>query len=417
VPVTYEKDIRPLLEANCTSCHYTGGIAPFPLDNWASVQAADRAIVTAVQNGKMPPWLADKVCHPLRNSAALPQTQIDLLASWQKDGFLPGNAADYKAPVIKKVNLGPPSIQWAMKDPYTTPLGTNDNYRCFVIPGTFVNDTYITAVNIQPGQTSTVHHVQVHTIPATSLAAAQQMDGADGSPGWSCSGGTPLPGDYNLFSWRPGTQTAVFEPGDAVLVTAGSAVVMQVHYNIQNILAGHTPPPDLSKVSFWTLPDGQLPDRIIVRRGLFGLISIPPGDANYSTQATYPMSMLSVVGSSFLAGEVVGETPHMHHLGTELSVTKTSGGASTCLINVPHWNFEWQMDYFYAPGTGVPFASGDSLTVRCQYDNSAANQPFINGVQLTPKQVNWGEGSYDEMCLNYTWLRYPRDAYLAALGK
>jgi plastocyanin len=131
------------------------------------------------------------------------------------------------------------------------------------------------------------------------------------------------------------------------------------------------------------------------------------------------MSTVSTVGSQFLAGEIVGETPHMHHLGTALKVNLQSAttGAKTCAIDVPHWNFEWQMDYFYAPGKGVPFTQNDTLTVECDYNNSAGNQPFINGAQLTPTTVLWGEGSYSEMCLSYTWLRYDRDAYLAAVGK
>ena len=86
-------------------------------------------------------------------------------------------------------------------------------------------------------------------------------------------------------------------------------------------------------------------------------------------------------------------------------------------MDVPKWNFEWQMDYFYAPGTGVPFTQSDTVTIQCDYNNSAANQPSINGVQLTPTTVTFGEGSYAEMCLSYAWLRYDRDAYLKAVGK
>jgi hypothetical protein len=85
------------------------------------------------------------------------------------------------------------------------------------------------------------------------------------------------------------------------------------------------------------------------------------------------------------------------------------------MIDVPKWNFEWQMDYFYDPSAAVPFAADDSLTVQCEYDNSPEHQPVLNGVKLVPTQVTWGEGSFNEMCLNYTWLRFDRDAYQAAL--
>lgn len=418
--VTYQKDIRALLETNCTSCHYTGGIAPFPLDNWSAVQAEAPGVVTVIANGTMPPWLADESCHALRDSPALSSATKELFSKWKTDGFPEGKASDYKKPVIKTVDIGPATDTWGMAKSYTTPRNINDNYRCFLLPGTFDKDTYITAVNIEPGQSSIVHHVQIHTIPQAGVAQAQQWDGMDGNPGWDCgSVGNVISGDYNLFSWRPGTQTAVFEPGDAVLVDAGTAVIMQVHYNTQNLQPNEAAPPDLSKVEFWTLPDGKLPDRIIRRFGLFSFnFSIPPDDAHYVTSQQYPMGTVSQVGSGFLAGELVGETPHMHHLGTSLTVTKTdSTGKKTCLVDVPHWNFEWQMDYFYAPGTGVQYSQGDTITVQCDYNNSAANQPSINGVQLTPTTVTFGEGSYAEMCLSYAWLRYDRDAYLAAEGK
>jgi hypothetical protein len=55
--------------------------------------------------------------------------------------------------------------------------------------------------------------------------------------------------------------------------------------------------------------------------------------------------------------------------------------------------------------------------VQCEYDNSVENQPVLNGTKLTPKFTTWGEGTFDEMCLNYVWLRYDRDAYLSAVGK
>jgi hypothetical protein len=46
------------------------------------------------------------------------------------------------------------------------------------------------------------------------------------------------------------------------------------------------------------------------------------------------------------------------------------------------------------------------------YDNSAAHQPIVDGVQQQPRTVTFGEGSLDEMCLHYVWLRMDRKAFL-----
>jgi hypothetical protein len=122
---------------------------------------------------------------------------------------------------------------------------------------------------------------------------------------------------------------------------------------------------------------------------------------------------LSVVRGTYVAGEIIGMTPHMHTLGTRLSAMLTrADGSAQCMIDVPEWDFEWQLDYGYA--TPELYGPDDMLTVSCEYDNSPANQPYLNGEQLPPRDVTWGEGSLDEMCLNYVWFRYPREDFLAA---
>jgi hypothetical protein len=418
--VTYQKDVRPLIEEHCLGCHVDQGIAPFRLDDWSDVSDHSYAVVAQVAGGTMPPWPADDACHPLRDSAALPDDVRAVFTAWKKDGFQQGDEADYVAPAKPKVvDLGPPDVVMDPGETYVTPRDVNDNYRCFLMQGGFDKDTYIKAVDIEPGQRTTVHHVQIHTIPGAGLAQAQSLDAADDGPGWTCSGGSGVTGDYNLFSWRPGTTTAAFETGDAVLVEAGTKVVIQVHYNTQHLADGEAVPPDLTKVQFWTLPDGQIPDRIVRRQGIIAFtLNIAPGDPSYATKQTWSLASMSLIGprSTFVPGEIIGQTPHMHQIGTRLHVTRTdAAGTDSCMVDVPRWNFEWQMDYFYDPAAAVPFAQTDSLTVECDYDNSPGNQPVLNGQKLQPRQITWGEGSFDEMCLNYVWLRYDRDAYLSAL--
>lgn len=66
-----------------------------------------------------------------------------------------------------------------------------------------------------------------------------------------------------------------------------------------------------------------------------------------------------------------------------------AGGSTDCLVNIPSWNFHWQQFYFYSE----PYMADDTVRLRCQFDNSQANQPVINGVQQTPRTVHWGEGT------------------------
>jgi hypothetical protein len=102
---------------------------------------------------------------------------------------------------------------------------------------------------------------------------------------------------------------------------------------------------------------------------------------------------------------IIGITPHAHMLATKMSAHATMGGKDECLVNVPDWDFHWQLDYMFAEPIVVD--SSMQVTTQCVWDNSAENQPWINGMQLTPRQVNFGEASLDEMCLHYIWVSRP----------
>lgn len=420
-PVTYHGEIRALLEANCVSCHVKGGIGPMPLDELESVSEVRELVVAAVSAGIMPPWPASADCRELRDVRALTEEQVALLERWKQGGFLDGDEDDYLRPkeVFVAAPEGDPSVVLMAADAYTPNPAITDEYRCFVTEGTFEEDTYLTGMDIRPGVREEVHHVQVHKISVDQLAAVVGLDDAAEGAGYPCAGGAGLGiMSVNMFSWRPGSAAVVFEEGDAALIEAGSAFVLQVHYNTQ-FLPEAGPQPDRSAVAFWTLPGGSLPERIVTRRGVFGPVGpggiravIPAGQSQVVGETTQTMTQLNLVNGVYVQGEIIGMTPHMHRLGTRLTATLSRAGEPECMIDVPNWDAEWQLDYSYREP--VAYESADTLTVRCEYDNSPENQPILDGVPLAPRDVGWGEGSLDEMCLNYVWFRYDRDPFLAA---
>src|SRR5690606_28145556 len=93
---------------------------------------------------------------------------------------------------------------------------------------------------------------------------------------------------------------------------------------------------------------------------------------------------------------------------SQISATLERGdGTSECLVDIPDWDFNWQQTYMFAPEDQVSVSFGDTHHLRCVYDNSQANQPVVNGEQLEPRTVTWGEGTLDEMCLNYLVFQTP----------
>lgn len=65
----------------------------------------------------------------------------------------------------------------------------------------------------------------------------------------------------------------------------------------------------------------------------------------------------------------------------------------------------WQRMYFLTEPEH--FAPGDRMAVERHWDNSAGRQPFVDGVQVAPKDVFWGEGTTDEMCLGTFYFTTP----------
>jgi hypothetical protein len=57
--VTFNKDVLPILQKNCQSCHRPGEIGPFSLLTYDSARPWAKSIKTAVLTEKMPPWFAD----------------------------------------------------------------------------------------------------------------------------------------------------------------------------------------------------------------------------------------------------------------------------------------------------------------------------------------------------------------------
>lgn len=423
--VTYQRDIRPLVESKCTGCHTEGGIAPFALDAWDKVQDRKEAMADAVASRRMPPWPVDDSCHTLRDVAMLNDEERELFAAWQDEGFEEGDESDYRAPKrassAVEIDLDSPDVTREPAETYTVNPDITDEYRCFLLPGAFEKDTFVTAIDIRPGNHRVVHHVQVHTIPAASVEEAESLDAAQAGPGWQCAGAT-VTGSFNMFSWRPGSEAVRFDEGDAALIDAGTRIVIQVHYHP---VAGEKGDTDLSQVAFWTLPEGDAPKHVIRRSMIVSQkLDIPAGESEYATEEAWAMRNVASVGGYFgiggtfiPGGQIVGMTPHMHMFGTRLSVVKQNAdGSESCLIDVPRWDFEWQLDYMYPSDAFETYEASESVKVRCEYDNSPENQPLIGSEPRDPINVTWGEGTLDEMCLNYVWMRYTHDAYMTAVG-
>ena len=96
--VSYQRDVRPLLETNCVECHRAGGIGPFSFESFDLVEQAGPLIVASVLDGRMPPWPANDSCHAIADSRALSAAEKGVFAAWRDGGYLEGEEKGYAPP-------------------------------------------------------------------------------------------------------------------------------------------------------------------------------------------------------------------------------------------------------------------------------------------------------------------------------
>jgi hypothetical protein len=367
------------------------------LDDYETADFFAPAGLEAIEDGRMPPWPPSSDCQPIMGRREILPDEIDILTRWVEGGSLEGDPADYEPPVLPpsvRDAAGPPDLSLVPPAPFTPNADLDDDYHCFVLEDPrFATDAFVQLLDIRPGRTDSVHHVLVFAVDPQNVAAARAADSATPEPGYTCFGGPGAPAAM-IGAWVPGSQPFRYADGDAVIIPAGGLVVMQVHYNT---LASADPDPGTA-VDLW-LSD-KAPSTRVAFLGLAHTgIAIQPGDANslqtkhFDNPAGVPL-------------QVIGSAPHMHLLGRSIRVRAGVGTpAERCLIDIPEWDFHWQQGYFFE--TPLLLGPLDRVTLECTYDNSAKNQPEIGGVTQTPKLVRWGEGTYDEMCLNYLIVRTP----------
>src|SRR5579883_3341932 len=137
--VTFNRDIAPILYANCVSCHRAGDIAPMSLITYKEARPWAAAIKEAVSTRKMPPWHADPHYGHFLNDTRLTESQIATIRTWAQTGAREGNPADLP-PVPKFSNdwhIGKPDAVIDIGEDHVVEATGPDEYTYFVVPTNF----------------------------------------------------------------------------------------------------------------------------------------------------------------------------------------------------------------------------------------------------------------------------------------
>jgi len=387
---TYHRDIRPIIEARCLGCHVDGGVGRFALNTWEAVDMYKSVILPAVTSRRMPPWPADDTdCVKHRNKQRLSDQQIGLFMKWQADGFQEGDSSLF-APLVEDEpakDIGEPNLIVTPRPFQLTP--NLEDYICSQTDANLSEDVWIRALDVKPEHPEYVHHAIVNVGSGTqcdALGLTQQ----------------------NIYSYRPGSRTVIFEEGDAMLLRKGERILIQFHYNTRGAKPATSYPTDASPLRLWTLPSGQKPMRQIHRQPVHARnINIPPGAVDQAVRTTAALE-------AGAGAEIIGISPHMHFLGqTFKQMLSGAGMTNMCLVTIPDWDQGWQIDYLFKPEAYIKAASGMTISQECVYSNRPEDQGIgPDGKPYTPQFTTFGEDTRNEMCLGYVWYRQP----LAATG-
>jgi hypothetical protein len=374
--VTFSKDVAPILYKSCAECHRPGEIAPMSLLTYQEVRPWAKSIRERVVQRSMPPWSADPKYGHWANDPRLTQKEIDTITAWVDSGAPQGDARDL--PQIPKFSegwtIGTPDAVISMQEEYTVPADGTVPYLYFTMPTGFTEDKWIQAMEIRPGNRSVVHHV---------IAFAQDPNVKDTNPGGE---GELRRGRTHLGGITPNKTGIVFSNGTARLIKKGSNIVFQMHYTTNGQVSK-----DRTKIGFVFAKE---PAKRLLMTGnaADARFAIPPGDPNYEVKASKTFNE-DVLITSFM--------PHMHVRGKAFTYTAVyPDGRSEILLNVPKYDFNWQLTYI--PKQPLLMPKGTRLDCVAYYDNSTKNKFNPDPTQT----VRWGDQTWEEMMIGwYTYVR------------
>ncbi len=388
---TYYEHIQPLMQTHCTSCHVEDSIALFSLLDYDTVTATAILSHATMEAGTMPPWPPADDCGNFRGRRGMGDDEIALFREWIDLGMVAGDPDN--AVTVEQELSGLPDrpadmvVDWGFE--YTPqPVGDGvDDYRCFVVDLELEEDAFVSLVHTRPGNPEQVHHMIAYMAPPSAAGNLANLEAQDGQPGYTCFGG-PRVGAEMLAGWVPGQTPAPYEEGHGVRIAAGTQLVIQMHYNTLNDPDGS----DRTELDLYYVEDPNPTELVIVPLAHTGIF-LPAGDPDVEE---------SIVSDTIpLPIRLHGVAPHMHTLGTAIYVDASTGDGDICLVDIPDWDFNWQGFYLYEEPIDLTPPINTRMT--CWYDNSPSNQ----APGQEPRDVTWGDGTFDEMCLNYFIIERP----------
>ncbi len=366
--VTWTRDIAPILQQHCQVCHRPGQVAPFALTTWKDAAGWSAMIREVVEQVRMPPWSASPLHGRFANDPSLSASEKQLLFDWIDADCPEGDPADLVPAPRFPEGWNIPRVDQvvSISAPFTVPAQGVLEYQFFEVDPGFKEDRWIQAAEIRPSNRAVVHHCSVFLRAPGSQELAEQ--GKLGS--------------FFLTGLAPGTQPMVLSDGRAKLVPAGWRLVFVVHY-----IAVGSEQTDQTELALAFADPKTVRQEVATKLMVDTDLSIPAHEANHQVSQTWRINDPVLLLSFF---------PHMHLRGKSFRYEVVfPDGQEEVLLDVPHYDFNWQHRYVLAEPRRLP--AGTLIRCVAVYDNSA-NNPLNPDPSAT---VVAGPQSWDEMFNGY----------------
>jgi len=377
-PVTFSKDVAPIIFDHCGICHHPGGTAPFSLLTYPAARQRATLVAAVTRRRVMPPWKSEPGYGEFIGHRPLSDAEIGVMQQWAADGAPEGDRRDLPPPPrwSDGWQLGTPDLIVTPPRPYVLPPDGTDVSRVFVLPVPVNTMRYVRGLEFRPGNPRAVHHANIRI---DRTPASRQLDEQDPAPGYDglLSHSAVYP-DGHFLGWTPGQVAPLLPKGLAWRLAPGTDLVVEVHMKPSGKAESIEPSIGLY---FGEDPPERTPAMLRLGRQS---IDIAAGEQDYTITDSFVLPV---------DVEVQAVQPHAHYRAREVAgVATLPDGTTKWLISIKDWDVRWQHVYRYVTPFALP--RGTTLAVRYTYDNSADNP---RNPEQPPRRVRWGQWAKDEM--------------------
>lgn len=383
-PPTFNKDVLPIFQANCQICHRPGGanvsgmIAPMSLVTYREVRPWAKAVASSVNNKAMPPWYAHEQHHGVfENERSLTKDQIQTIVKWVEAGSPRGNPNDAPAPIDWPesgwtIGGGEPDLIISFDEPNWVGDDVDDLYQNITVKLTeeqMPEDRWVQSIEFKPGS-EVVHHI---------IAYASSPTGSGGMTAGMLGGEAP------------GTDPNTFPDGYGVLLPKGATVSFQMHYHKESGPGTGVFDSSSLAIKFHDEPVSHPLRTSPISHGAF---EVPPGHASWKVGGAQIFNRDTTI---------LNFMPHMHLRGVACKYTAYfPDGSKEVLLDVPRYNFNWQISYAYKHEGLKKLPAGTRVEFEMWFDNSKERAELVGFNADRP--VAFGGPTWDEMDLG--WMTY-----------